>query len=110
MKMRAIALVILLCMSSEVVSAQTSEQCQPTQRAGELLACYNRTAPPPTLHKPATSKASTALEKPASKAPIALDKPAASKTPTDQKEQYVDVLAVENSKLDARLKTICRGC
>jgi hypothetical protein len=97
--MRAIALVILLCMSSEVVSAQTSEQCQPIQRAGDLLACYNRTAPPPTLGKPATSKASTAL-----------DKPAASKTPTDQKEQYVDVLAVENSKLDARLKTICRGC
>jgi hypothetical protein len=94
-------------MSSEVVSAQTTEQCQPTQRAGDLLACYNRSAPPHTLGKPATSKASTAL--PAPKAPIALDKPAA-KTPTDRKEQYVDVLTVENSKLDARLKTICRGC
>jgi hypothetical protein len=109
--MRAIALVILLCMSSEVVGAQTNEQCQPTQRAGDLLACYNRTAPPPhTLGKPATSKASTARDKPASWAPIALEKPVASKTPTDQKDQYVDVLTVENARLDTRLKTICRGC
>jgi hypothetical protein len=109
--MRAIAVVILLCMSSEVASAQTTEQCQPTQSAGDLLACYNRTAPPPhALSKPATSKASTARDKPTSKAPIALDKPAASKIPIDQKDQYVDVLEVENSRLDARLKTICRGC
>jgi hypothetical protein len=109
--MRTTALVILLCMSSEVVSAQPTEQCQPIQRAGDLLACYNRTAPPHTLGKPKTSEASTAPYKPAiSKAPIAVDKPAASKTPTDQKAQYVDVLAVENLKLDAKLKTICRGC
>jgi hypothetical protein len=27
-----------------------------------------------------------------------------------QKAQYVDELAVENSKLDAKMKTICRGC
>ena len=97
--MRAIALVILLCMSSEVASAQTTEQCQPTQSAGDHLACYNRTAPPPHT-----------LSKRASKAPITLDKPAASKTPIDQKDQYVDVLEVENSRLDARLKTICRRC
>src|SRR5258708_843675 len=101
MKMRAIVLVILLCMSSEVASAQTTEQCQPTQSSGDLLACYNRTAPPPhTLSKPA-SKASTARDRSAAKAPIALDKPAASKIPTDQKDQYVDVLEVENSRLNA---------
>jgi hypothetical protein len=108
--MRA-ALVILLCVSSEVVSAQTTEQCQPKQRAGDLLACYNRTAPPRALGKPKMSKASTAPDKPAvSEAPIVLDKPAASKTPTDQKAQYVDVLSAKNSKLDAKMKTICRGC
>src|ERR1700736_3507256 len=105
-KMRATALVILLCMSSGVVSAQTTEQCRPTQRAGDLLACYNRTAPPHTLGKPKTSKASTAPNKPAiSEAPIAVDKPAVSKNPTDQRERYVDVLAAENSKLDAKMKT-----
>ena len=109
--MRATVLVILLCMSSEVVSAQTTEQCRPTQRAGDLLACYNRTAPPHTLGKPKTSKASTAPNKPAiSEAPIAVDKPAVSKNPTDRRERYVDVLAAENSKLDAKMKTICRGC
>jgi hypothetical protein len=103
--------VILLCMSSGVVSAQTTEQCRPTQRAGDLLACYNRTAPPHTLGKPKTSKASTAPNKPAiSEAPIAVDKPAVSKNPTDRRERYVDVLAAENSKLDAKMKTICRGC
>jgi hypothetical protein len=109
--MRATALVILLCISSQVVSAQTTEQCQPTQRAGDLLARYNKTARPHTLGKPKTSKASTAPDKPAvSEAPIAVDKPAASKTSTGQKAQYVDVLAAENSKLDAKMKTICRGC
>jgi hypothetical protein len=109
--MRTIALVILLCVSSEVVSAQTNEQCQPTQRAADLLACYNGTAPRPhTLGKPATSKASTARDKPASRAPTALERSVASKTPTDQKDQYVDFLTVENARLDTRLKTICRGC
>ena len=109
--MRVAALVIFLCMASGVVRAQTTEQCQPTQRAGELLACYNRTAPSHALGKPNESKASTATARPAvSGAPIAVDKPAASKTPTDQKEKYVDVLAVENSKLEAKMKTICRGC
>jgi hypothetical protein len=109
--MRATALAILLCMSSEVVSAQTTEQCQSIQRAGDLLDCLNRTAPPPTLGKPKTSKASIAPNKPTiSEAPIAVDKPAASKTPADQRTQYVDVLAAENSKLDAKMKTICRGC
>ena len=108
--MRVAALVILLCMTSGVVRAQTTEQCQPTQRAGELLACYNGTAAPHALGKPA-SKASISPDKPAaSKAPIAPEDPAASKTPADQKAQYVDVLAVENSKLEAKMKTICRGC
>jgi hypothetical protein len=107
-KMRAIALVILLCMSSEVVSAQTTEPCQPIQRAGDLLSCYNGTASPHTLGKHKTSRPSTAQDKPTE--PIAVARPAASKNPTDQKPQYVDVLAAENSKLEAKMKTICRGC
>jgi hypothetical protein len=98
-KMRIITILILLCTFSKVASAQTTEQCPPTPRAGDLLACYNRTAPPPALGKRATSKVTTAL-----------DKPAASKTPTDQRAQYVDVLTDENKKLDTKLKTLCRGC
>jgi len=108
--MRIIALLCLLGTLSGVAIAQTNEQCQPMQRAGELLACYNRTAPPHTLAKPKTSRASTAPDKSAvSEAPIAADKPAESKDQTDR-AKYVDVLAVENSKLDAKMKTICRGC
>jgi len=45
----------------------------------------------------------------ASKTSAALDKQAAPATPADQ-GQVVDMLAAENSKLDAKLKTICRGC
>jgi hypothetical protein len=108
--MRKIALLCLLGTLSGVAIAQTNEQCQPIQRAGDLLACYDRTAPPHTLAKPKTSKASTAPDKSAvSEAPIAVNKPAESKNQTDR-AKYVDVLAVENSKLDAKMKTICRGC
>src|ERR1700692_3593937 len=108
--MRIIALLWLLGTLSDVAIAQTTEQCQSIQKAGDLLACYNGTAPPHTVAKPKTSKVSTAPDKPAvSKASIAVDKPAAAKKPTDRAE-YVDVLAVENSKLDAKMKSICRGC
>ena len=104
-------MIFLLCMSFDLAGAQTAEQCQLVQRAGDLLGCYDGAAPPPRPIKRKTSKASTAPYKPVSQAPIAVDKPAAaSKTPTDQKAQYVDELTVENSKLDAKMKTICRGC
>jgi hypothetical protein len=94
--MRIIALLVLLCTFSAVAFAQTSE-CKSVPRAGDLIACYDNGAPPIAMTKrPAASRAT-------------LDKPAASTTPTDQ-EQVVDFLSAENSKLDARLKTICRGC
>ena len=109
--MRVVALLVLLCMLSGVAISQTAEQCPPTQRAGDLLGCYNGTAPPHALAKPKTSKAPTVPDKPAeTEVPIAVEKPAASKTLTDQKAQYIDMVAVENKKLDAKLKTLCRGC
>jgi len=86
--MRVIAL-FLLCMSSGAAIAQTSE-CQSIPKANARLACYDKTFPPTRPAKPAASKAPT--------------------TPLDQQGQIVDRLAVENSRLDARLKTICRGC
>jgi hypothetical protein len=108
--MRAITLLVLLCTLSGVANAQTAEQCPPTLRAIDLLNCYNGPAPPHTLGKSKSPKASTATEKPeAINVPIAVDK-SASKTPTDEKTPYVDMLAVENKKLDAKLKTLCRGC
>jgi hypothetical protein len=96
--MPIIALLVLLCTFSEVAFAQTSE-CKSVSRAGDLITCYDNGAPPIAMIKrPAASRTYTTL-----------DKPAASATPTDQ-EQVVDFLSVENSKLDTKLKTICRGC
>ena len=72
--------------------AQTPE-CSTVPKASDRLACYDR-ATPPTFAKPATSKQKKA---------------ALSSTSPDQ-GAVVDALAVENSKLDAKLKKICHGC
>jgi hypothetical protein len=95
--MKIIALLALFCTFSEVALAQAPE-CQSIPKASDRLACYDRAAPPKAVGKRAASKTSAAP-----------DKQAAPTTPADQ-GQVVDMLAVENSKLDARLKTICRGC
>ncbi len=95
--MKVIALLVLLCTLSEVAIAQTT-QCQSIPKASDRLACYDRAAPPKAVDKAAASKTT------------APDKAAASKAPTDQQGTVVDMLAVENSKLDAKIKTICRGC
>jgi hypothetical protein len=96
--MRVLTPLVLLCTLSGVASAQTT-QCQSIPKASDRLACYDRAAPPTAAGKPA-----------ASNPPTAPDKAAASKTPNDQQGTIVDMLAVENSKLDAKIKTICRGC
>ena len=96
--MRIIALLAFLCAFSGVAFGQTLE-CNSIRRAGDRLACYDKgRAPPRAVGKPTASKTA-----------IAPDKPAESKTPADQ-GQVVDMLAAENSKLDAKLKTIRRGC
>ena len=95
--MRVIALLVLVCTFSQVTSAQTT-QCQSVPKASDRLACYDKASPPTAVGKPA-----------ASKTPAAPEKAAAAKIPPDQ-GQVVDMLAAENSKLDAKLKTICRGC
>ena len=95
--MSAIALLFLLGTLSDVAIAQTS-QCQSIPKASDRLACYDRAAPPTTAGKPAMSKT-----------PTAPDKPAASNTPPEQ-GRVIDMLAAENAKLDAKIKTICRGC
>ena len=96
-KMKVIVLLVALCSFSEVAVAQ-STQCQSVPKASDRLACYDRAAPPMAAANPTTSKTRAG---PAN--------PAASETPPDQ-GRVVDMLAAENSKLDAKLKTICRGC
>jgi hypothetical protein len=107
--MRTIALVILLCLTAAVAGAQTTEHCNSIQRAGDILRCYEGTAPAVTLAKPKRPKPLHAAEKPAG-APVAGDVTGAFDAPVGQKAPYVDVLAIENSKLDSKMKTICRGC
>jgi len=105
--MRIIALLALLCTFCEVALAQAPE-CQSIPKASDRLACYDKAVPPKALGKRAASKTSAAQDKQAAPS-AAQDKQAAPATAAEQ-GQVVDMLAAENSKLDARLKTICRGC
>ncbi|QWG21373.1 type VI secretion protein [Bradyrhizobium sediminis] len=93
-----IAVLTVLCTFSGAAIAQGSP-CQSIAKASDRLACYDKAAPPIALAKPA-----------ASKTPAAPAKLAISQTSTEQQGHVVDLLAAENAKLDAKLKTICRGC
>ena len=93
--MKIIAVLTIFYAFSDLALAQTP--CHPTPGAGDLLACYNRTEQAP--RKRATSRAANAL-----------DKSAASKTLTDRRAPVDDILNDENKKLDAKLKSLCRGC
>lgn len=90
--MRLLLLTALLLAGCQYAAAQTTE-CSTVPKASDRLACYDR-ATPPSAAKPTTSKQKAA---------------ASSNTAPDQR-QIVDALAVENERLDARLKKICRGC
>jgi hypothetical protein len=92
--MKIIALLAFLCTFSEVAFAHTAE-CKSIPRASDRLACYDKAAPPLAVGK--SSKTFTAP-----------NKPAASKTPAGR--LFADMLDAEDSKLNAKLKTICRGC
>ena len=95
--MKIIAVLAIFYAFSDLAFAQTP--CHPTPGAGDLLACYNRTEQAPAPRKRATSRAANALEK-----------SAASKTPTDRRAPVDDILNDENKKLDAKVKSLCRGC
>jgi hypothetical protein len=92
--MKLFPLVVLFISVGQGVVAQASESSA-VPKASDRLACYDRATPP----------IAAKLAKP--KNPVS--PVAASTSPPDQ-GQVVDMLAAENSKLDARLKTICRGC
>src|SRR5580704_749286 len=85
-KMRVIAL-FLLCLFSETAIAQT-EECQSIPKAGARLACYDKMLPPIAPGKSATPKTQ----------------------PASEPGQFVDPLSAENTRTDAAVKNICRGC
>ena len=90
--MRIIALLALLCTFCEVALAQAPE-CKLIPKASDRLACYDKATLPLAVGK--SSKTVT-------------DKLAASKIPEGRR--FADMLDAENSKLNAKLRTICRGC
>lgn len=85
--MKPVALLVVLCAFCTQAIAQTSE-CQSIPKASDRLACYDKAAPPTSKAKP----------------------PAPTAASQSQPGQVVDMLAVENSRLDAKIKNICRGC
>jgi hypothetical protein len=89
--MKLLLLTALIFAGCQSAVAQTSE-CSTVPKARDRLACYDR-ATPPSVAKRGSSK----------------QKAAASDAPSEQ-GRVVDALAVENAKLDAKLKRICRGC
>jgi hypothetical protein len=108
--MKTIAVLAFSCAFSGMAFAQAPE-CQPTPGAGDLLACYNRTEPAPAPRQPATTRVRAASARPAtSSATAAPDEPAISRPPTDRRARVEDILEDENKKLDAKVKSLCRGC
>jgi hypothetical protein len=89
--MKHFLLAALIFVDCQGAAAQTPE-CSTVPKASDRLACYDR-ATPPSAAKRVSSK----------------QKVTASDAPSDQ-GKAVDALAVENAKLDAKLKRICRGC
>ena len=95
--MKIVLLFAALAAAVPAYAAAQTSSCQSIPKASDRLACYDRATPPVAAPKPQA----------------ATSKPGASKSepkPAPNQAQVVDLLAVENSKLDAKLKTICRGC
>jgi hypothetical protein len=76
--MRLLALLSAPCAVSELAVAQTST-CQLISKAVDRLACYDKATPT-----------------------VSADKRAASKALSDQQGQFVDWLAMENARVDAK--------
>jgi hypothetical protein len=93
--MRAGTILAILCAFPVAASAQTTE-CRTVPKSTDRLACYDRLAPPVAAQR----STATPAAQPTDRQPAA----ATSNAP------LADVLAIENSKLDAKIKTICRGC
>ena len=91
-QMKHTALLVALCTISAISGAQAAD-CRSITNSTERLACYDKAASP--AKQQTSSPALTAAPKP---------------TRADQQPPSGDVLAVENSKLDAKIKGICRGC
>jgi hypothetical protein len=95
-RMRFAALLIALCTIPAIAGAQSTD-CRAIASSMERLACYdNRPAPPAAQ----ASSASRAAAPPVAARPVS----------AEQRAPVGDVLEIENARLDAKIKGICRGC
>jgi hypothetical protein len=99
-KMRLAALLPMLFLLPGMAAAQTPE-CRTVPKATDRLACYDKAAPPRALENSAATKAAAGAR---------TGNPAQKQVPADQQAPLADILEVENSRLDAKIKNICRGC
>ena len=97
--MKYIFPIFVLALIPHAARAQASN-CQSIANQIDRLACYDKASPTPSAAAP-PKKIDTTPKKP--------EKAAAPKAQPEQ-GQVVDMLAAENKRLDAKLKTICRGC
>ena len=96
-QMKFLLLPALIVVGCQAAVAQTS-QCSTVPKASDRLACYDKVTPPTAGKKPAASRASA----PPDRAAAVSDSP--------NQAPLADLLAAENSRLDAKIKNICRGC
>jgi hypothetical protein len=90
--MRLFAMLAAICLLSPSALAETPE-CKTIPAASARLACYDKAALEASADKSAAAK-------PAAGA-------AAAKPGT---EKYADTISVEDARMNAQLKNICRGC
>jgi hypothetical protein len=88
--MKTVALLIALCAVGGPALAQAAE-CQSIQKVSDRLACYDKAAAPAGKVRPAAASEAAPASAP-------------------QSGSTIDLLAVENARLDAKIKNICRGC
>ena len=89
--MRFFAALAAICALCQPAMAQAPD-CKSMTNSDARLACYDKATPP---------QAVSAAAKPASRAA-----PAAKADPA----KYVDTISAEDAMMNARLKSICRGC
>jgi hypothetical protein len=95
--MRTIGLLLLLFSAlSNVAMAQASE-CQSISNASERKACLDK-APPAWVAEHSRQSGSRTPDQ------------ATSGSNTPSQRPLADVLAEESSKLNAKMKNVCRGC
>jgi len=96
--MRLVAVFGAICALTQAASAEIGD-CSAIADAAAKLACYNNEAPPKTSHSTPV-RSSTARRPAAARAPAtAADSPRGIDRPSD-----------EDAAVDAKVRSLCRGC